>query len=206
VAALNAGLTGVAVSEDHGNIVVTSSSTGATSTVVLDSVHSGAHAVGLFGSGTATAGSDAGVMGCVITPASAGSYRSKLFHPYNFAGHEEDLVVVVDGTPQTIMLSTNIQTPDDAVAALQSLTGATARHIVATNVEWDFVLHSGDAYYMSRHADPPLLLAPPYRHTYFGRGDDHGYAEVCEIEQVAYFAMFVSSVLDVSCKFSDSKF
>ena len=195
VTALSAGLTGVVVSEDHGNIVITSSSTGATSSVVLDTAQSGAHAVGLFGSGTAIAGSDAGPMGCGITPASAGSYRSSQFHPYNFAGREEYLVVVVDGTAQTFTLSTNVQTPDDVVAALQTLTGATAKVVAVANVEWSFVLHSGDAFYTSRHEEPPLLLAPPYRHAVFGHGDDHGYAEVCEIEHVVYFAMFVSSML-----------
>ena len=170
-------------------------STGATSTVDLDSAHSGSHAVGLFGSGTASAGSDEQEMGCTNTPESAGAYRSKIFHPYNFEGHEEDLKVVVDGNEQTFRLSTNIETPEDVVAALAGLTGATARAIPAKNVEWSFELHSGDAYYMTRHDDPPLLLAPPYRHTYYGRGDDHGYAEICAIEHAVYFAMFVSTVL-----------
>jgi hypothetical protein len=106
--------------------------------------------------------------------------------------------VVVDGSPQTFTLSTDLQTPELVVDALQSLDGATARVIPATNVEWSFEMHSGDLYYMTRHEDAPLLLAPPYRHAYFGHGDDHGYAEVCDIEHVVYFAMFVSTVLNAT--------
>ena len=199
VTALNAGLTGVVVTEDHGNIVVTSQSTGATSTVVLDAAQSGAHAVGLLGSGTAAAGSDEQEAGCGIIPASAGAYRSKIFHPYNFVGREEDLKIVVDGNEQTFTLSTNIETPEDVVDALAGLTGAAAEVVPAANVEWNFELHSGDAYYMTRHDDPPLLLAPPYRHAYFGHGDDHSYTEICDIEQDVYFAMFVSTMLSASC-------
>ena len=124
-----------------------------------------------------------------------------MFHPYDFAGHEEQLKVVVDGGDEQIfILSTNMQTPTDVVGALGGLTGATARVIYPVkNVEWSFELHSGDAYYMTRHEDPPLLLAPPYRHTYFGRGDDHGYAEVCDIEHAVYFAMFVSTAPNSTC-------
>ena len=122
VAALNAGLTGVAVSEDHGNIVVTSSSTGATSTVVLDSVHSGAHAVGLFGSGTATAGSDSSSS----SPATSGLYKGYHFHAYNFVGREEDLVVTVDGHDQVIRLSTHMVDVHCALDALEGLIGADA--------------------------------------------------------------------------------
>ena len=199
VTALNAGLTGVVVTEDHGNIVVTSQSTGATSTVILDAAQSGAHAVGLFGSGTALAGSDEQEAGCGIIPASAGAYRSKTFHPYNFVGREEDLKVVVDGNEQTFTLSTNIETPEDVVDVLAGLTGAAAEVVPAANVEWSFELHSGDAYYMTRHNDPPLLLAPPYRHAYFGHGDGHSYTESCDIEHDVYFAMFVSTVLSASC-------
>jgi hypothetical protein len=165
----------------------------------MDAAQSGAHAVGLFGSGTAAAGSDEQEAGCGMIPASAGAYRSKTFHPHNFEGREEDLIVVVDGNQQTFTLSTNIETPEDVVAALAGLTGAAARVVPAANVEWSFELHSGDAYYMTRHADPPLLLAPPYRHTYYGRGNDHGYAEICDIEQDVYFAMFVSTVLSGRC-------
>jgi hypothetical protein len=195
VAALSAGLTGVVVVLDHGNIVVTSSSTGTASSVVLDVAHSGAHAAGLFGSGAAVAGTTEAEMGCGTTPASAGSYRSRNFHPYNFVGHEEDLVVVVDGgTPQIFTLSTNIVTPEDVVVALQSLTDASARAIQAKNVEFSFELHSGDAYYMTRHEDPPLLLAPPYRHAEFGHSD-HGEAELCNVEHSVYFALYVSTAL-----------
>jgi hypothetical protein len=195
VAALSAGLTGVVVVLDHGNIVVTSSSTGTASSVVLDVAHSGAHAAGLFGSGAAVAGTAEAEMGCGTTPASAGSYRSRNFHPYNFVGHEEDLVVVVDGgTPQIFTLSTNIVTPEDVVVALQSLTDASARAIQAKNVEFSFELHSGDAYYMTRHEDPPLLLAPPYRHAEFGHSD-HGEAELCNVEHSVYFALYVSTAL-----------
>eukprot|EP01044_Picomonas_judraskeda_P001185 COSAG03_NODE_65_length_15137_cov_3.350446_7_plen_940_part_00 len=196
VALLNAALTGVVVSEDHSNIIVTSQSTGATSTVFLDSARSGAHALGLFGSGTPTIGLDEEAIGCGITPASAGSYRSKTFHPYNFAGHEEELKIQVDGNDQTFRLSSNIEIPEDLVAALVGLTGATARVIPAKDLEWRVQLHSGDAFFMTRHEDPPLLLAPPYRHaSYSGSSDSHAYAEVCDIEHAVYFAMFVSTVL-----------
>ena len=119
VTALNAGLTGVVVTEDHGNIVVTSESTGATSTVVMDAAQSGAHAVGLFGSGTAAAGSDS----TSPSPASSGWYKGYHFHAYNFEGHEEDLVVTVDGQDQTIRLSSNLVDVDCALEALGDLTG-----------------------------------------------------------------------------------
>ena len=105
-------------------------------------------------------------------------------------GHTESLIVAVDGIPQAITLSTNIATPAEAVAAFNSgLTGATARSILATNVEFSFELHSGDAYYMTRHEIPPLLLAPPFRHAEFGHGD-HGSAVLCDIEHMVYFAFY----------------
>jgi hypothetical protein len=121
VAALSAGLTGVVVVLDHGNIVVTSSSTGTASSVVLDVAHSGAHAAGLFGSGAAVAGSDG-----QPSPATSGSYAGDHFHPYNFVGHEEELIVTVDGRDETIVLSTNMVDVDCALEALAGLPGAHA--------------------------------------------------------------------------------
>eukprot|EP01044_Picomonas_judraskeda_P001184 COSAG03_NODE_65_length_15137_cov_3.350446_6_plen_879_part_00 len=120
VALLNAALTGVVVSEDHSNIIVTSQSTGATSTVFLDSARSGAHALGLFGSGTPTAGS----VSTSSSPASSGWYQGDTFRAYNFEGHEEDLVVTVDGHDQVIRLATNMADVECAREALGELTFA----------------------------------------------------------------------------------
>ena len=121
VTALTAGLNGATVSEDHGNIVVTSELIGASSTVVLAIAQSGAHAAGLFGSGSSTAGSDG-------SPAAPGWYQGYTFHGYDFVGHEEELVVSVDGgADQVILLSTNIVDVECAIVALAGLSGADAR-------------------------------------------------------------------------------
>jgi hypothetical protein len=120
VTALNDRMTGVVVSEDHGNIVVTSSSTGATSSVILDSAQSGAHAAGLFGSGTASAGSDSSS----LSPATSGWYKGYHFHAYDFVGREEDLVLTVDGHDTVIRLSANIVDVHCALEALEDVSGA----------------------------------------------------------------------------------
>jgi hypothetical protein len=120
VAALDAGLTGVVVSEAYGNIVVTSLSSGATSTVVLDSAHSGSHAAGLFGSGEATAGSNA----TSPSQATSGWYKGYHFHAHNFVGHEEDLVLTVDGQDQVITLSANVVDVHCALEAIDDVSGA----------------------------------------------------------------------------------
>ena len=57
VAALST-LTGVEVSLEHGNVAITSSTTGSTSTVAVDTGLSGRNAAALFGTGSAVAGSD----------------------------------------------------------------------------------------------------------------------------------------------------
>ena len=62
VAAL-AGLSGAVVSAHDGNIMIVSSTTGSDSTVTIDVAHSGAHAVGLFGTGVEEHGHDANAGG-----------------------------------------------------------------------------------------------------------------------------------------------
>ena len=117
-------LTGARVAVSGGNVVITSLSTGPSSTIAVDA-SSGANAKLLFASPTTAGG---------VGSPTAGSYVGASFAAFDFSNGgvdttlNEDLLVAVDGgADQTITLATNIATPADAVTALAGLTGATAR-------------------------------------------------------------------------------
>ena len=117
-----AGLTGAMASEDFGYVVITSASTGASSTVAIDP-SSGTNAAALFGASTAVDGHVA---------ATSGAYTAASFVGFDFSNGggdtslNENMIVTVDGSDQTIALVDSIATPADAVTALAGLTGATA--------------------------------------------------------------------------------
>ena len=59
---------------------------------------------------------------------------SLVAHDFTIIMLNEDLVVIVDGTPQTVVLSTNIRNAADVVTALAGLTGAVATEDGTGNV------------------------------------------------------------------------
>ena len=169
---------------------------GSSSTVTIDVAQSGAHAVALFGNGSAVAGHN-GFASCSATPATRGNYVGTVFHPHDFSSHHENLIVIVDGAAITVALTTDISSPAALVAVLNSaltgVCGATASVVTNHNLNFSLELHSGDAFYMTRHGDAPLRLAPPYRHADYtiGHAGHHTDVSICNADTgKVYLALY----------------
>ena len=104
-------LNGAVVSESDGNLVITTTSTGADSRVAIG--FSGAY------------------VGTAFTPynfaSSSGTYIGASFAGYDFseASHAEPLIITVDGVDQSIDITANIRTVTDAVGRTTTDDGRT---------------------------------------------------------------------------------